>query len=118
MIRFSTQNQQVIDDFWKEIHNMKYQLQLFVDNVRNLRPHPNICNLLGVCTDSQYPLCIITEFVEQGSLKSLLDDFNFKFEIETAVAMLKDIANGMNHLHVTDPISRSEFVLVGKCYSL
>lgn len=41
------------------------------DLMTKLRPHPNITQLLGICA---HPFCIVTEFVQNGSLWSWLKD--------------------------------------------
>jgi len=80
-----------IQDFFAEAELMK-----------GLRPHPNITQLLGVCTE---PLCIVTEFVANGSLYAWLKsdkplDDSTKFEI------IRGTAAGMLHLHRQGVIHR------------
>lgn len=44
--------------------NDDHSIQQFLkeaNNVRNLRSHPNVCTIFGVCTDPQYPICIVME---------------------------------------------------------
>jgi len=61
----------------------------------NLRPHSNVVQFFGV---SEIPnLCIITEFLEEGSLDNLLKRENF--DNRQFVGMATDIAAGMLHLH-------------------
>lgn len=52
---------------------------------------------MGACTKSP-PYCIVMEYVNGGSLKHLL--MNFEVPLDMAYQLLKDIANGLYHLHV------------------
>lgn len=62
---------------------------------RNLRPHPNVVLLLGVC---QNPVCIVTEFLPRGSLWDIL---NSTQPINTSLKkkIIRDVASGLYHLH-------------------
>eukprot|EP01119_Soliformovum_irregulare_P001719 TRINITY_DN1146_c0_g1_i1.p1 TRINITY_DN1146_c0_g1~~TRINITY_DN1146_c0_g1_i1.p1 ORF type:complete len:766 (-),score=186.35 TRINITY_DN1146_c0_g1_i1:107-2404(-) len=62
--------------------------------MRSMRPHPNVVTYFGVSTDKS--MCIITEFMEGGSLKTF-----FKLNpitVDRAVKIMRDIATGMSHL--------------------
>eukprot|EP00027_Filamoeba_sp_ATCC50430_P004459 CAMPEP_0168552362 /NCGR_PEP_ID=MMETSP0413-20121227/6674_1 /TAXON_ID=136452 /ORGANISM="Filamoeba nolandi, Strain NC-AS-23-1" /LENGTH=843 /DNA_ID=CAMNT_0008582967 /DNA_START=113 /DNA_END=2644 /DNA_ORIENTATION=- len=72
------------------------------NNVRNLRSHPNVCTIFGVCTDPQYPICIVMEYLPDGSLDHLVyqdQSSQFKIDWESFFDFAKDIASGMSHLH-------------------
>lgn len=91
-----------------------FQLEMLIF-VRSLRPHPNCVLFLGITTPPD-PVCIITEFVERGSLETLLLS---KEEISPDVKLkiVKGIALGMFHLHSENIIHRdlaSRNVLVQK----
>eukprot|EP01119_Soliformovum_irregulare_P006893 TRINITY_DN192_c1_g1_i1.p1 TRINITY_DN192_c1_g1~~TRINITY_DN192_c1_g1_i1.p1 ORF type:complete len:118 (-),score=46.56 TRINITY_DN192_c1_g1_i1:79-396(-) len=73
--------------FWQEVQSM-----------RNIRPHPNICRLLGICSDPEKPLAIVMEYLPGGSLSSALPRINMTPVIVKRIA--RDIINGMHHLHV------------------
>jgi len=77
-----------LNNFLREAHNMK-----------NLRPHPNVCDLLGVCTKPEFPVCIVTELLSEGSLVDLFNNGKITIDAGLAVTIAKDIASGMSHLH-------------------
>eukprot|EP01102_Stenamoeba_stenopodia_P017980 TRINITY_DN6531_c0_g1_i2.p1 TRINITY_DN6531_c0_g1~~TRINITY_DN6531_c0_g1_i2.p1 ORF type:complete len:335 (+),score=62.13 TRINITY_DN6531_c0_g1_i2:697-1701(+) len=75
----------------EEIQQFKNEAALLI----NLRPHSNVVQFFGV---SEIPnLCIITEFLEEGSLDNLLK--RESFDNRQFVGMAADIAAGMLHLH-------------------
>ncbi|KAL6052490.1 CLL4A clavata1-like receptor S/T protein kinase protein [Balamuthia mandrillaris] len=78
-----------LDDFQKEVELMQ-----------NIRPHSNVVQLLGVCVDPQYPLCIVTELMPGGSLDAFLK--SPKGQQLTHPEMIRiamGITAGMQHLH-------------------
>eukprot|EP01114_Cavostelium_apophysatum_P024653 TRINITY_DN971_c1_g1_i1.p1 TRINITY_DN971_c1_g1~~TRINITY_DN971_c1_g1_i1.p1 ORF type:complete len:829 (+),score=178.93 TRINITY_DN971_c1_g1_i1:47-2533(+) len=64
-----------------------------------LKPHDNVVKLFGICSDEKFPMAIVTEFLEMGSLKSLLDDKAINLSFLQIIQAAKDIAMGMRHLH-------------------
>ncbi len=58
---------------------------------RNLRPHPNVCDLLGVCTKLGNPICIVTELLSEGSLVDLFNSGKISIDSTLAVTIAKDI---------------------------
>jgi len=62
----------------------------------NLKPHPNIIQLLGVCAQDENQLCTVTGFCSNGSL----DKYLRKNEIlnEQKMRWIGGIAKGMFHL--------------------
>lgn len=110
----------LINALKKELDNMKFfSLKLFKYLLfsRKIRPHPNVVLLLGACTDPSSPICIVTEFVKDGSLFDYIHkESNFFDKIfflkkntiflgnqittTMAIKMFKDTACGMAHLHV------------------
>lgn len=68
-----------IQDFFAEAELMKH-----------LKPHPNITQLLGVC---ESPLCIVTEFVANGSLHSYIHS-EYPMDERTQIDILKGTAAG------------------------
>jgi len=64
-----------------------------------LKPHENVVKLFGVCIDPAHPMAIVTEYLEKGSLKNLLDDKSVKLSFLQVIKIAMDIANGMSHLH-------------------
>jgi len=67
--------------------------------MKKLRTHPNVCDLLGVCTKPGFPICIVTELLSEGSLVDLFRTGKIFIDANLAVTIAKDIASGMSHLH-------------------
>ncbi len=79
--------QTVIDEFVGEASLM-----------RNLRPHPHVLLYLGICVDPAFPTCIVTEFMEGGSLDAMLFDETVEISSQQQLDWLTGIAKGMQHL--------------------
>jgi len=61
----------------------------------HIQPHRNVVQFLGICTSPV--LCIVTEFMERGSLADYLkSDSELDWELKTRV--ITDVASGMAHL--------------------
>jgi len=71
------------------------------NNVKNLRNHPNVCSILGICTD---PVAIVMEYVSGGSLLSCIANKKIQMTPTRVVKFAKDIASGMSHLHAENII--------------
>jgi len=67
-----------------------------------LKGHPNITQLLGICFE---PLCLVTEFVENGSLRKFLSS-DAPMDTEMQIQIARDIAAGMLYLHREGVIHR------------
>jgi len=83
----------------KRIQSDEETTELFlkeVYNVKNLRNHPNICTLYGICKN---PVCIVMEYVSGGSLSECLVNDRITINQKTVISFAKDIASGMGHLH-------------------
>jgi serine/threonine protein kinase len=72
------------------------------DLMRKLKPHPNITQLLGVVI---HPLCIVTEFIENGSLYSWIQSKK-EMTPEMKLNIIKGTAAGMLHLHSQGVVHR------------
>jgi serine/threonine protein kinase len=73
---------------------MKKQLIEFrkeVGIMMKLRPHANVLGLLGVCTRNM--LCIVTEYLPNGSLEKYLESHTI--DDVGVIKMGKEIAAGM-----------------------
>eukprot|EP01119_Soliformovum_irregulare_P005959 TRINITY_DN176_c0_g1_i10.p1 TRINITY_DN176_c0_g1~~TRINITY_DN176_c0_g1_i10.p1 ORF type:complete len:378 (+),score=74.81 TRINITY_DN176_c0_g1_i10:966-2099(+) len=70
--------------------------------MRNLRAHPNVCQLLGVCDSRKTPLCIVTEYMSEGSLWDLITVNDMALTSDLIVSFARDTASGMAHLHSED----------------
>ncbi|KAL6040780.1 Ephrin type-A receptor 1 [Balamuthia mandrillaris] len=68
--------------------------------MQNIRPHSNVVQLLGICVDPQYPLCIVTELMPGGSLDSFLRSSKGKqLTHPEMIRIAMGITAGMQHLH-------------------
>eukprot|EP01103_Thecamoeba_quadrilineata_P000567 TRINITY_DN10493_c0_g1_i1.p1 TRINITY_DN10493_c0_g1~~TRINITY_DN10493_c0_g1_i1.p1 ORF type:complete len:257 (-),score=27.46 TRINITY_DN10493_c0_g1_i1:47-733(-) len=64
--------------------------------------HPNIVLFMGVCT-SPPNLCIVTEFVDQGSMWDVLHNPRIQLNWNRIMKMAIDTARGMSYLHLFKP---------------
>jgi serine/threonine protein kinase len=64
--------------------------------------HPNIVLFIGACVRKPN-LCIVTEFVKQGSLKTVLADNSIKITWHQKLRLLRSAALGINYLHSVQP---------------
>jgi serine/threonine protein kinase len=65
--------------------------------------HPNIVLFIGACVKSPN-LCIVTEFMTQGSLRDLLANPTVKLTWRQKMRMLRGAALGINYLHSLHPV--------------
>jgi len=65
--------------------------------MKNLRPHVNVVQFLGI-TVAPHPLCIITEFMDQGSLYNYIHSSK-KIDANILMNFVRGISAGMLHLH-------------------
>ncbi len=66
--------------------------------------HPNIVLFIGACV-KRPNLCIVTEFVKQGSMKDILQNTSaVKLPWMQRLRMLKSAALGINYLHTLNPV--------------
>eukprot|EP01102_Stenamoeba_stenopodia_P009474 TRINITY_DN2796_c0_g2_i2.p1 TRINITY_DN2796_c0_g2~~TRINITY_DN2796_c0_g2_i2.p1 ORF type:complete len:572 (-),score=128.79 TRINITY_DN2796_c0_g2_i2:239-1954(-) len=83
-------NSRQFEDFLQEIMLMK-----------KLR-HPNILLYMGVCT-AMPNLCIVTEFMNRGSLWDVLHNYQIPLDWRLIFKMAIDAAKGMTYLHGDKP---------------
>jgi len=67
--------------------------------------HPNVILFMGACTKSNQ-LCIITEFLEGGSIHDVLHTQNRRFSTKTCLDLAKQTAFGVNYLHLSNILHR------------
>eukprot|EP01119_Soliformovum_irregulare_P012274 TRINITY_DN3174_c0_g1_i1.p1 TRINITY_DN3174_c0_g1~~TRINITY_DN3174_c0_g1_i1.p1 ORF type:complete len:538 (+),score=165.34 TRINITY_DN3174_c0_g1_i1:483-2096(+) len=79
--------------------DVSQQFQQEIRSMTNLRPHPNVCKLLGVCTDPGKPLCLVMEYLAGNSLEKALWEGKINLTRDMTLQVARDIASGMNHLH-------------------
>jgi serine/threonine protein kinase len=72
-----------------------------VEIMTHLR-HPNIVLLMGACTEPGN-LMIITEMMPRGDVSSIIHSQNVKISLLKKLHMAKDVAQGMNWLHCSNP---------------
>jgi len=88
------------------VDNMDFQalnnFQAESELMKRLRNHQNVVMFLGICDE---PLCVVTEFMEGGSLYALLHS-DQKIPDNIRNQMVIDIARGMLHLHCENIIHR------------
>eukprot|EP01132_Coremiostelium_polycephalum_P007758 gene7758-9548_t len=64
--------------------------------------HPNVVLFMGTCTLGGN-LAIITEYLNRGSLRDVLNNQELDIDWNTKIKMLIDVAQGMNYLHNYNP---------------
>lgn len=69
--------------------------------MRDLR-HPNVVQFIGAAFEEP-DICIVTEYMSQGSLYHLLHDPNVKISWEQVRKIALDAARGMAYLHLRTP---------------
>ena len=69
-----------LDEFWKE-----------ASLISKLRPHANIVQFFGICLK---PLCVITEYMELGNLRTYLSNMKNEIENEQMLKWFKEISTG------------------------
>jgi len=72
-----------------------------VDIMTHLR-HPNIVLLMGACTEPGN-LMIITELLPRGDVSTIIHNQHMKLSLLKKLHMAKDVAQGMNWLHCSNP---------------
>jgi hypothetical protein len=75
----------------KEVEEFEREVEL----LSTLRPHRSVVSFFGMC---QEPLCIVLEFMAQGSIQTYLKQ-DVKLDLTQLYQWLIDIAAGMAHLH-------------------
>jgi len=65
--------------------------------------HPNLLLFIGACTEPAF-LMFVTELMPRGSVYDILHDEKLQLSMSQRMKMAKDVANGMNWLHMRDPI--------------
>ena len=89
-----------LKDFLKEANNMKkirrkkknklffsFKNLIYISKKKK-KAHANVVGLLGVAANPDFPLCIVTEYLPQGSLDHLLGDPSFFMDAAIATNML------------------------------
>ncbi|KAJ0653018.1 putative dual-specificity kinase TKL-Pl-4 family [Helianthus annuus] len=72
--------------------------------MRKIR-HKNVVQFIGACTQPT-KLCIVTEFMAQGSIYNYLHKQNGSFKLPMILKIAIDISKGMSYLHQNNIIHR------------
>ncbi|KAL6062207.1 Vascular endothelial growth factor receptor 2 [Balamuthia mandrillaris] len=67
--------------------------------MKGLRPHANVVQLMGICSEVSTPFCIVTEFLPMGDLLSYVLKNADSIDNQQMIRWAVDIAAGMGHLH-------------------
>jgi len=67
---------------------------------RRMPENPHILHCFGCCAD---PLCIVTEYMEGGSLFDALHTHKWRLRFSQIFQVALNICNGMKHLHSLKP---------------
>ena len=59
--------------------------------------------MIGICAQ---PLCIVSEYIDGGNLKQYLYSKEVSITIEQAIEYIKQICEGLQHLHQNQIIHR------------
>ena len=78
---------------------LKCLAQAEIGLMASIRPHRNLVTFLGVSMDPGQPLCLVTDFVEGGSLESKYQDAAFPIDWVFVLRIAKGVCAGMHHLH-------------------
>lgn len=87
-----------------EMANHRVRFLQEVSLLKSIR-HPNLLLYMGACVDARYPLCIVSELINGGSLFDCLHGKNkVRLNLGQKVMLVQNIARGMLYLHGRDPI--------------
>ncbi|KAJ0440190.1 putative dual-specificity kinase TKL-Pl-4 family [Helianthus annuus] len=80
----------------------EFSQEVFI--MRKIR-HKNVVQFIGACTEPT-KLCIVTEFMAQGSIYNFLHKQNGSFKLPLLLKIAIDISKGMSYLHQNNIIHR------------
>jgi len=78
------------------------QFLIEAEFMKNMQPHKNVVTFIGIC---ETPFCIITDYVERGSLSEMLYS-KLPMDFQLQLHILQDIAAGMLHLSLEKIVHR------------
>ncbi|KAF0719531.1 Aste57867_975 [Aphanomyces stellatus] len=79
----------------------------FVEGVLSIHRihHPQITSVQGVTlVENHTKLCVVTEYMEKGSIGSVLLDAHVELEAPVQARMAADVARGLMHIHAIDRV--------------
>eukprot|EP00039_Didymoeca_costata_P014230 m.227923 g.227923 ORF g.227923 m.227923 type:complete len:800 (-) comp15974_c0_seq31:1845-4244(-) len=91
--------------YQRDQSNKRSNIKMFCREVAMLSrfKHKNVLHFVGACIEKSDNLVIVTEFVEQGSLYSLLHEQNKALDMAAKIKLAHGIALGMSYLHSLSP---------------
>ena len=91
----------------EEISIDNKKLKEFVEEAQIMSKIPNnnnhVIKLIGICVQ---PFCIVSEYIDGGNLKQYLSSKEVSITIEEAIEYIKQICEGLQHLHQNRIIHR------------
>lgn len=92
------------EDEGDELANHRVRFLQEVSLLKSIR-HPNLLLYMGACVDPRFPLCIVSELIEGGSLFDCLHGTNkITLNLRQKLMLVQNIARGMLYLHGREPI--------------
>jgi len=68
--------------------------------------HPNVVLFMGASTTDAKNMCIVTEYMEGGSLDDAINKHGKKFTVREIINIGKQMSFGLNYLHLSNIIHR------------
>ena len=91
----------------EEISIDSKKLKEFVEEAQIMMKIPNnnnhVIKLIGICAQ---PFCIVSEYIDGGNLKQYLSSKEVSIAIGQAIEFMKQICEGLQHLHQNQIIHR------------
>mmetsp|Transcript_25791 Transcript_25791/g.42345 ORF Transcript_25791/g.42345 Transcript_25791/m.42345 type:complete len:588 (-) Transcript_25791:400-2163(-) len=89
-LKYQKMTESVMNDFKSEV------------SILGKLRHPNVILFMGACTQPPN-LCIVTEFLDGGSLYDAMHKRHVKFNRKQIIKMMVQAARGLNYLHLSKP---------------
>ncbi|CAF3969349.1 unnamed protein product [Rotaria sordida] len=82
--------------------------RIFVKEVQVLKrlKHPNVLNFIGLLLDKDNQMCFLVDYIAGGTLKDIIHDLSIPLTWLQRLRYAKDIAAGMEYLHLCNTIHR------------
>ncbi|CAF0751105.1 unnamed protein product [Adineta ricciae] len=93
----------------KETKTLDKEAQkIFVKEVQVLKrlKHPNVLNFMGLLLDKDNQMCFLVDYIAGGTLKNIIHDLSTTLTWLQRLRYAKDIAAGMEYLHLCNIIHR------------
>ena len=83
------------------------ELKEFIEEAQIMMKIPknnnHVIKMIGICAQ---PLCIVSEYIDGGNLKQYLSTKQIQISLEEAIEYIKQICEGLQHLHQNQIIHR------------